>query len=47
MDQWNGIESKNKPHTYGQLIFDKEGKNIQQGKDGLFKSGIGKDGQPL
>ena len=29
MDQRNGIEYKNKSHTYGQLIFDEEGKNIQ------------------
>ena len=24
------------PHTYGHLIFDKEGKNIQWRKDNLF-----------
>ena len=24
------------PHTYGHLIFDKEGKNIQWSKDNLF-----------
>jgi hypothetical protein len=29
-DQWNRIEDPNiNPHTYGQLIFDKEAKTIQ------------------
>ena len=51
VDQWNKIESPDiNPRTFGYLIFDKGGKNIQWGKYTIYSeassiNGAGKTGQ--
>ena len=48
LHQWNKIELEINSHTHGQLIYDKEGKNITYNGEKTVSSisGAGKTGQP-
>ena len=46
-DQWDRIENPEMdPQFYGQLIFDKAGKNIQWKKTVSLRNSVGTIGQP-
>ena len=42
---YGSMEQNREPGNYGQLIFNKGGKNIKCEKDSLFSNGAGKTGQ--